>query len=79
MQQELLTADVARLAVVTPATVRNWANAGSLPARRTISGVRLFDRRDVERFIAAREKARLAARPSAATVSRNIASRGGAR
>lgn len=46
----LLTGDVARILEVSPDTVRLWERQGRLPALRTVRGVRLFDRRDVERL-----------------------------
>ena len=60
MQAELLmTADVAKLAGVTPAAVRQWAETGRLKAAvRTVSGVRLYERGEVERLIAQRRKDR---------------------
>jgi DNA-binding transcriptional MerR regulator len=45
---QMLTAEVARVADVTPATVRLWEKQGKLTATRTASGVRLFNRNDVE-------------------------------
>lgn len=60
----LLSADAARLAGVTPATVRAWERDGKLNASRTPSGVRLFRRTDVEEIVAERVKA--AAKKSAA-------------
>jgi DNA-binding transcriptional MerR regulator len=45
---QMLTAEAARLADVTPATVRLWEKQGKLTATRTASGVRLFNRADVE-------------------------------
>jgi excisionase family DNA binding protein len=54
-QNDLLTAgDVAKLGVVSPATVRTWADSGRLPFFRTAGNVRLFERLAVERFLAAR-------------------------
>jgi DNA-binding transcriptional MerR regulator len=51
MQEFLLSADVARILAVTPATVRDAARAGSLPvAATTPSGLRLFTRADAERL-----------------------------
>ena len=44
----MLPADAARLLDVTPSTVRLMEKRGELPAERTESGVRLFDRADVE-------------------------------
>jgi DNA-binding transcriptional MerR regulator len=50
----LLTATVARIHGVTPATVRYWERSGKLRAVRTEDGVRLFAREDVEQL--ARER-----------------------
>jgi excisionase family DNA binding protein len=50
-EQLLTTADAARLANVAGETIRGWANTGKLPAIRTVSGVRLFRRTDVERVM----------------------------
>ena len=50
----LLTNDAARLLNVSPQTIRVWERAGRLAAVKTAGGVRLFDRRDVERL--ARER-----------------------
>jgi DNA-binding transcriptional MerR regulator len=50
MPKKMLSADVAKLLDVTPATVRLMERRGTLPAERTTSGVRLFDRADVERL-----------------------------
>ena len=50
----LLTNDAARLLNVSPQTIRLWERTGRLPAVKTTRGVRLFDRRDVERL--ARER-----------------------
>ncbi len=47
---DLLTAgDAALILGVSPATVRLWALAGKLAAQQTQRGVRIFDRREVER------------------------------
>ena len=59
-QDVLMTADVAREADVTPATVRWWQNTGQLPAKKTVSGRRLFSRGDVESFLRKREADRVA-------------------
>lgn len=57
MERFLLSADAARLMGVTPASVRDAALAGRLAvAARTERGVRLFRKRDVERFIREREQ-----------------------
>lgn len=59
----LLTADVAQLwreltgESVTPATIRSWARSGRLKAAQTASGVRLFERADVEALAASRTEA----------------------
>jgi DNA-binding transcriptional MerR regulator len=55
MTRLLSTADASRLLGVTPATVRLMARRGTLgPAATTESGIRLFDRRDVERLVKSR-------------------------
>lgn len=51
----LLTSDVARMGGVTPGAVRLWARKGHLKHVRTANGVRLFYRREVERFVMERE------------------------
>jgi excisionase family DNA binding protein len=51
----LLTAEAAQLLGVSEATVRLWERHGRLDAIKTARGVRLFDRRDIERL--ARERA----------------------
>jgi excisionase family DNA binding protein len=48
---DLLTVgSVARALRVSEGTVRNWADAGRLPAQRLENGVRLFHRDDVARL-----------------------------
>ncbi len=54
MVQLLSAADAARLLGVVPATVRQMERDGRLPAQRTVGGMRLFRREDVERLVAAR-------------------------
>lgn len=49
-----LAAEAARILGVTPATVRLMESRGELPATRTASGVRIFERADVERLAAQR-------------------------
>ena len=49
-----LAAEAARILGVTPATVRLMESRGELPATRTASGVRIFDRAAVERLAAER-------------------------
>lgn len=54
-QRDLLTAgDVAKLTSFSPGAVRAWADSGRLPFIRTAGNVRLFERVEVERFLAAR-------------------------
>jgi excisionase family DNA binding protein len=55
-ESPLLTNEVAQLLAVSPDTVRCWERAGRLPARKTEGGVRLFDRRVVERFALERKR-----------------------
>jgi DNA-binding transcriptional MerR regulator len=62
----LLTSEVARLFGVAPETVRLWERQGHLPARKTESGVRLFDRRDVTRLLEERRARVVAAREEGA-------------
>lgn len=64
---DLLTVgDAAKVAGVAAETIRLWERLGKLPAMRTASGLRLFNRADVEQF-ARRRAARLDARePQAA-------------
>ena len=54
MELKPLTSDVARILNCTPDYVRQLERAGQLAASKTESGVRLFNRVDVERF--ARER-----------------------
>ena len=60
MNSDLMTAgEVSKLlADVTPATVRSWGDKGLLPVQRTHSGMRLFNRSDVERLSRERSRAR---------------------
>ena len=63
-EDELLTAsDVARLSEgeISPATVRSWDALGKLRAMRTMGGVRLWFRSDVERALANRRRTKDAA------------------
>ena len=50
----VLTTEAAHILKVSPETIRHWERIGILPAVKTERGVRLFDRRDVERL--ARER-----------------------
>ncbi len=54
MTQLMTAADAARLLGVVPATVRQMERDGRLPAERTVGGMRLFRREDVERLVAVR-------------------------
>jgi excisionase family DNA binding protein len=56
MENLLTPADAARILGVVPATVRQMALSGRLPALRTESGMRLFHRSDVERLADARRE-----------------------
>ena len=61
--QLMTTSEVARLTNVAESTVRSWERTGRLiPAQRTGSGLRLYDRQIVEQ-VARRRKA---SRPTAA-------------
>ncbi len=48
--EKLTSADAGRILDVTSATVRYYEARGYLKAERTSSGVRLFNRAEVERF-----------------------------
>ncbi len=51
MTAELLTTgDSARVLGLSPDAVRLYERTGRLPATRTLSGLRLFRRRDVEKL-----------------------------
>ncbi len=47
--------DAAAILGVHPATIRNWADKGTLPSRRTAGGHRRFRRGDLEGWLAARQ------------------------
>ena len=51
----ILTSDAARICGVSADTIRLWVRQGRLAARRTETGVHLFDRRDVERLVQTRQ------------------------
>ena len=54
---ELLTsADAAKLADVTPNTVREWTSSGALPSITTPSGQRIIRRADLSAYIETREQ-----------------------
>jgi excisionase family DNA binding protein len=46
--QWLIVSEVAAILGLTPARIRAMADAGEIPALRTLTGVRLFRRDDVE-------------------------------
>lgn len=61
MESQWLTVnDVARIVRRTTETVRNWERAGRLEAIRTAGGIRLFRREAVARFVAARDRRKVA-------------------
>lgn len=58
-QCELFTASsAARILEASAGSVRLWADTGLLPVIRTMEGVRLFKREDLEAFKRARKKPR---------------------
>jgi DNA-binding transcriptional MerR regulator len=57
MSDQLTTNDAARILGLAPATVLYYEKTGRLKAERTQSGIRLFDRVEVERFAKTRQKA----------------------
>ena len=57
MQTFLSTSDVAKLARRSPDAVRIWERRGLLRAVRTLGGIRLFARKDVDQFLKARRLA----------------------
>jgi excisionase family DNA binding protein len=63
LNRPLLTSEVAKVFGVVPATIRLWERQGRLKAVKTDGGVRLFNRRDVERL--ARERAQATATSAA--------------
>ena len=54
----LLVGEVAKRAGVDSDTVRSWHRRGKLNAQRTESGRRLFNEREVERFLDERQRVR---------------------
>jgi excisionase family DNA binding protein len=52
----VLTSEAARLCGVSADTIRLWARRGHLPSTRTERGVRIFERRDVERLARERDQ-----------------------
>ena len=53
----VMTSEAANLLGVSAQTIRNLAKRGALPAIRTVGGIRLFNRRDVERLAQERREA----------------------
>ena len=51
----VLTNDAAKICGVSPDTIRLWERNGRLPAAKTLSGVRLFERSAVERLAQRRQ------------------------
>ena len=47
----ITTTEAARIAEVTPSTIKRWADQGLLPVLRTAGGHRRFDRGDIERLV----------------------------
>jgi len=45
----MTVSEVARELDIAAETVREWADSGKLPMRRTAGGIRVFERADIER------------------------------
>lgn len=54
MEQLLTVGTAARLIGISPDLVRHWADTGRLRCVRTTTGLRLFERRDVDAIAAER-------------------------
>jgi DNA-binding transcriptional MerR regulator len=54
--EDLLTGEAAKIAEVSPETIRLWERNGLLKARRTAGGTRIFSRTDVIRVTQERAK-----------------------
>ena len=54
----LTCGDAAKMVGVSPDAIRSYEKAGKLAAIKTASGVRLFRKRDVERFARVRQQAK---------------------
>ncbi len=50
-EETCLTGEFAHAVKRSPATVRKWADTGRVQVQRTETGVRLFRRSDVARFV----------------------------
>ena len=61
-EQFMSSHDARRIAGVSPATVRLWANPGKLAAIRTSGGMRLFRRSEVEAVVQKRKESSTAKR-----------------
>ena len=61
MEAKLTTNDAARMLNMAPATVLYYCKLGRLKYERTKSGIRLFDRKEIERFAQIRDKSKRAA------------------
>lgn len=61
-EQFMSSHDASRIAGVSPATVRLWANTGKLAAIRTSGGMRLFRRSEVEAVVQKRKESSTAKR-----------------
>jgi excisionase family DNA binding protein len=56
----IMVSEAARVARVSPDTIRRWEQSGRLEAIRTSGGIRLFSRADVERVAVERARRRSA-------------------
>ena len=54
MANFLTVSEAARELDVAAQTIRTWADSGMLPNARTAGGQRIFQRADIDRFLAAR-------------------------
>ena len=61
--QKLLTGEVATRLGLSAVRIRQLADAKRIPCERTVSGVRLFDQRDIDSFVAGRENGQINAVP----------------
>jgi excisionase family DNA binding protein len=57
MSEVLTVSEAARELKVAAETIRSWADRGRLPAMRTKSGQRIFQRADIERVRQERQAA----------------------
>jgi excisionase family DNA binding protein len=68
----LSPAEAARLLLVSPVTLRTWAQKGLLPSETTPGGHRRFLRRDVEQFLRDRKVQRLNSPPRVLVVEDDV-------